>query len=391
MSKASGRIWRREKIAQIKACVRLERAPFQSPLERNPYLLKQIANTEGQEPSLLTYIMILQAVHNLPDVDKDLLLQLALLPGLVRSQCREMAPLCLFEYAILRLSLGFLSPVRRTTMSRSLLPFIFSLVLCGSCKLRSEHTSSKEWSGESDVKPEENRQNERVVIFDQNQFPGSAPDKQNDDEATQIEEKSQAPEHPVLDRHQVEPPGKLTLVYGTISKSKVKCESKPCHRYRFHLLNLDESPVVLHSLVLPDELKKAKIESGKTIVLGELMIIGKNKKTILDVKAGFALAEGTSPNLHLTFATLENQNPQRQCYVAPCPNKIANVLNTATSFLFDNLDTHKISHVVQPEILVQNLVDGETIVMGESLPGKDPFPGGFEKIFRLESYFQKIK
>ncbi|MDQ3233814.1 MAG: hypothetical protein M3Q07_18510 [Pseudobdellovibrionaceae bacterium] len=63
MSKASGRIWKRDMLEQIKARIRLELAPFQSSLDRIPYLLNQIAQTEEQEPDRLIYIMTLLNTH----------------------------------------------------------------------------------------------------------------------------------------------------------------------------------------------------------------------------------------------------------------------------------------------------------------------------------------
>lgn len=81
MSKASVKSWKREQIEQTKARIRQELAPFQSSLDRIPYLLNQIAQAEEQEPDRLIYIMTLLNTHvregGLTDLQVKELFQLA--------------------------------------------------------------------------------------------------------------------------------------------------------------------------------------------------------------------------------------------------------------------------------------------------------------------------
>jgi tetratricopeptide (TPR) repeat protein len=81
MSKASGRTWKREQIEQIKARIRQELTPFQSSLDRIPYLLHQISQAEEQEPDRLIYVMTLLNTHvregGLTDLQVKELFQLA--------------------------------------------------------------------------------------------------------------------------------------------------------------------------------------------------------------------------------------------------------------------------------------------------------------------------
>ncbi len=81
MSKASGRPWKRDQIDQVKARIRQELAPFQSSLDRIPYLLNQIAQAEEQEPDRLVYVMTLLNTHvregGLTDAQVKELFQLA--------------------------------------------------------------------------------------------------------------------------------------------------------------------------------------------------------------------------------------------------------------------------------------------------------------------------
>jgi tetratricopeptide (TPR) repeat protein len=81
MSKASGRIWKREQIEQIKSRIRQELAPFQSSLDRIPYLLHQISQAEEREPDRLIYVMTLLNTHvregGLTDLQVKELFQLA--------------------------------------------------------------------------------------------------------------------------------------------------------------------------------------------------------------------------------------------------------------------------------------------------------------------------
>lgn len=81
MSKASGKTWKRDQIEQIKARIRQELAPFQSSLDRIPYLLNQISHSEEQEPDRLIYVMTLLNTHvregGLTDLQVKELFQLA--------------------------------------------------------------------------------------------------------------------------------------------------------------------------------------------------------------------------------------------------------------------------------------------------------------------------
>jgi len=81
MSKASGRPWKREQIEQIKARIRQELTPFQSSLDRIPYLLNQIAQSAEQESDRLIYVMTLLNTHvregGLTDLQVKELFQLA--------------------------------------------------------------------------------------------------------------------------------------------------------------------------------------------------------------------------------------------------------------------------------------------------------------------------
>jgi hypothetical protein len=81
MSKASGRSWKREQVDQIKARIREELAPFQSSLDRLPFLLDRIAQSAEQELDRLIYIMTILHTHvregGLTDVQVKELFQLA--------------------------------------------------------------------------------------------------------------------------------------------------------------------------------------------------------------------------------------------------------------------------------------------------------------------------
>lgn len=238
-----------------------------------------------------------------------------------------------------------------------------------------------------------------VVVADESQsLPPSTPNPPNAQEPdkTKTEAAVQVPGKGIVTEAPVPAgPVKREGVFGTLSRKRATCRKTPCGRFALRLLNRQGEVIRFDSLSLPDNLKLEQILSQKSIILFGTIneSSGKDHPRTFEMKEAFAFAYGNPKPFRssLVFTIISEQVPPRQCYVAPCPNKIAEVLNTDESLLFDRIDIEALAKK-NGSIEDNPLQFGSNfIVAGVAADGESRYPGGFERIFNMGAIFQKIQ
>lgn len=130
---------------------------------------------------------------------------------------------------------------------------------------------------------------------------------------------------------------------------------------------------------------------GELVLYGYLGSLEREFQTRkLVVLEGFRGMPGVTPRTSDSFYQVHARKDPIACFVAPCPNEIASLLNTSIEEAFDRVS---VDHAALPWVdkgwLASRVTTHDAIAAGTLSPGEH-FPGGYEQVLDSSQVFVRL-
>lgn len=197
-----------------------------------------------------------------------------------------------------------------------------------------------------------------------------------------------------LDRNMSEPVVRpVEVPYGILERDRRLCAYPLCGGYLIRSVNAADPGKFVHINVLDFSSYGPEVEKlVESHLAGHVIIKGKIKPGTglvkeLKVTDIYTAQRGLAVMLpKRTFIKASQRNPPINCVTAPCPNLLADIVNTEKTVAFDRFDT---SLLPQP-IAEKTLFSPQTILAGSFEDGTEEFPGGYELFYSVSAVYRQV-
>lgn len=197
-----------------------------------------------------------------------------------------------------------------------------------------------------------------------------------------------------LDRNVSEPVIRpVEVPYGTLERDRRLCAYPLCGGYLIRSVNAEDPNKYIHVNVLDFSNYGPEVEKlVESHLAGHVIIKGKIKPSTglvkeLKVTDVYTAQRGLAVVLpKRTFIKASSRNPPINCVTAPCPNLLAEILNTQKIVDFDRFDTSLLPNPVAEK----SLLSPKAILAGAFEEGTEEFPGGYELLFSVSAVYRQV-
>jgi hypothetical protein len=189
----------------------------------------------------------------------------------------------------------------------------------------------------------------------------------------------------------------LSVTFVTLRPDLRRCVSPLCGGYFVRDVNRELAERYVSGLEFDASMPADAIDDVRSAPASELVLRGHLGRpdtrfrtrpfVVLDAFRGMP---GVTPHEGAAFYLVHARKPPNECFVAPCPNEIASLLNTSTQAEFDRVSVDRAALLWVDKGWLAARVEGRGAVAAGTLEQGAHFPGGFEEVLEASQVFVRL-